>query len=132
VDIDSLIQSFMTQGGSYTVTRRQRAAYSRGIAQPTNDFTITIKACVQPATGKDLLRLPEGRRSNETRVLFTTTELDCGDVDSDFEADTVTIDGAFWEVQHVEFWTQGGFLNQTRPAGYRVIVQAPTPGTDDV
>ena len=132
MDIDSLIQSFMTQGGPYTVTRRQRAAYARGIAQPTNDFTITIKASVQPATGKDLLRLPEGRRSNETRVLYTTTQLDCGDVDGPYEAATVPIDGAFWEVQHCESWNQGGFLNQTRSAGYRVIVQAPTPGTDDI
>jgi hypothetical protein len=132
VDTAALIESFITQGGTYVLTRRQRAQVVRGVFQPTNDLTVNIKACVQPATGKDLLRLPEGRRANETRVLFTTSQLDCGDVDSAFEADTVTIDGQPWEVQHVETFNQGGFLNQTQPAAYRVIVQAPTPGTDDV
>lgn len=120
MDLASLISSFST--GTYTVTRRQADGFTRGIANPTIDSTFTINASVQPATGKDLLRLPEGRRTNETRVLFTTTQLYTGDQGQDYEADWVTIDGESWECQHVEDWVQAG-----GGVAYRCIVQAPTP-----
>ncbi len=81
-----------------------------------------IDGSVQPAGGKDLLRLPEGRRTNETRVLFTTTQLYTGDQGQEFEADWVTIDGEYWEIQHCEDWVQSG-----GGTAYRCILQAPTP-----
>jgi hypothetical protein len=123
LDLDSLIASFST-ASSYTVTRRQRSAvtFRRGIAQATIDSTLTITACVQPATGKDLLRLAEGRRTNETRAIFTTTRLFTGDQDAAYEADWVTIDGDPWEVQMVQDFVQAG-----GGVAYRCIVQAPTP-----
>lgn len=127
MDIAALIESFITQGGTYSVQRRQNTGFSRGIANAPTLSTLTIRACVQPATGKDLLRLPEGRRSNETRALFTTTQLYTGDIASAFQADQVIIDGDPWEVQHVEDWNQGGAMNQNGATAYRIIVQAPTP-----
>lgn len=91
--------------------------------QPTTETVLTIQASVQPATGKDLLRLPEGRRANETRVVFTTTQLYTGDQGDAFAADLLLIDGDPWEAQHVEVWQQSGIQG----TGYRCIVQAPTP-----
>lgn len=106
------------------MTRRARAAvtFVRGLAQPTTNTTFMITASVQPATGKDLLRLPELRRTNETRAIFTTTQLFTGDQGTAYEADLVTIDGDPWEVQHVEDWVQAG-----SGVAYKCIAQAPTP-----
>jgi hypothetical protein len=110
VDLADLVQSFSTQpgDGTYIVQRRAAATFVAGRpvqAAPTN---LSIVASIQPASGKDLLRLPEGRRSNETRVLYTTTRLLTGDQGGPNEADQVTIDGTQWEVQHCESWVQPG------------------------
>lgn len=119
MDLAALIASFATSTGSYTVTRRTKGGFVRGRAQSTTDTTLTITASVQPASGRDLLRLPEGRRMTETRVLFTTTLLLAGD--STREADLVTINGESWETQTCEQWIQAG----AQGTGYRCIVQAP-------
>jgi hypothetical protein len=122
MDLAGLVESFAT--GTYTVTRNPTAPFVRGVAQPSTQQTFAIRASVQPASGKDLLRLPEGRRSNETRVIYTTTKLFVGDAGDDYEPDTVSIDGADWEVQHVETWVQAGLQG----TGYRCIAQAPMAG----
>lgn len=112
----ALISRFQT--GTYTVTRRAAATYVAGrvVAGATSTFTIT--ASIQSASGRDLLRLPEGRRSTDTQVVYTTTELKCGSQANANESDQVTIDGALWEVQHIEAWPTGSY--------YRAIVQAPS------
>lgn len=117
LDAADLIDSFAT--GPYTVTRRAAATWSNGVAVPDpSPTTFSITASVQPASGRDLLRLPEGRRSVETRVLYTSAQLQVGAQGGALEADRVTIDGAVWEVQHVELWPAAvGY--------YRCIVQAP-------
>lgn len=124
MDVANLISSFSTgTTGLYTVTRRQSGAFLRGIAQATTDVTFNITASLQPASGKDLLRLPEGRRANETRVLFTSTQLYTGDQSLGYEADFVSVDGEQWECAHVEDWLQWGGL----AGAYRCIITAPTP-----
>lgn len=124
MDVADLISSFSTGPlGLYTVTRRLATPFRRGLAQPTTDATFNVTASIQPASGKDMLRLPEGRRANETRVLFTATQLYTGDEGLDYEADFVEVDGEVWEISHVEDWLQWAGL-----AGfYRCIIQAPTP-----
>lgn len=118
MDLADLIQSFSTEpgAGTYVVTRRLKSAFVAGRAVPdSSPTTLQIIASVQPATGRDLLRLPEARRDNETRVVFTVTALQAGgqaatdDPDEiTYEADIVTLGGAPWEVQHVESWVQPG------------------------
>ena len=121
MDLGALIRSFST--GTYSVTRRAAGGFDRGVAKGTTDSTVSVVAAVQPASGRDLLRLPEGRRSTDTRVLFTVTPLLVGDAGATYEANLVTIDGAEWEVQHVEKWTQAGAVG----VAYRCIVQAASP-----
>lgn len=116
MDASLLIERFLT--GSYTVTRRAAATITSGRAVAGAVTTLTIRASVQPASGRDLMRLEEGRRSNETRVVFTTTKLLVGEQGGANEADLVSIDGASWEVQHVETWPS------TIPNFYRVVLQA--------
>src|ERR1700742_262514 len=129
MDIASLISSFATgdglTNGNYQVTRRVACSFVKGIAQPSTGRLITIQASVQPATGKDLLRLPEGRRSNQTRVVFTTTQLYTGDQADVYAADLISIDGDPWEIQHVEEWLQAN----GDVAGYRCVAQEPTPSS---
>lgn len=116
LDASDVIASLDT--GSYVVTRRAAATYdTHGRAQPGGTSTITIDASVQPASGRDLLRLPEGRRSIETRVVFTPTALLVGAQGAANEADLIAIDGKTWEVQQVETWP--GAVGY-----YRAIVQA--------
>jgi len=126
VDLAGLIKSFSTSrpGQSYSVIRREPGGYQRGVAQPTVDQQITVTGSLQPATGADLLRLPEGRRSNETRVFFTTVQLQISDEGSPFEADIVMINGERWECQHVEQWIH----STADETAYRCILQAPTDG----
>lgn len=118
MDIASLIESFAT--GTYTVTRTTRAAPVRGREQQGTETTFDITGSSSPATGNDLKKLPEGRRTNETRVVFTATELLLGGEGAANEADTVSIDGQDWEVEHVETWRD----SSSRTLGYRCVVQA--------
>lgn len=97
-----LIASLST--GSYTVTRRAAATIDKGRDVPGRQTTLQISASVQPASGRDLLRLPEGRRATETQALFTTTLLLVGGQGSANEADLVSIEGRTWEVQNVQSW----------------------------
>lgn len=126
MDLPSFIESFAT--GTYVVTRRTAPTtqrFVRGIAVATNDVVINIRASVQPASGADMLRLPELRRTNETRVVFTTTQLVVGDAGTSVQPDLIAIDGLTFEIQHVETWVQAGLQG----TGYRCIAQAPTDGS---
>jgi hypothetical protein len=118
VDISSLISSF--SNGTFTVTRTARGSISRGVIAAGTQTSVTITAAWHPATGKDLLRLPEGRRTVETRVLYTITQMYVGGQGADYEADTVSIGGASWECQQVETWQD----TSSSRIGYRCIVQA--------
>jgi hypothetical protein len=123
VDLAALVSSFAT--GSYLVTRRQSAGFGRGgVANPTSDSTIQVLASVQPASGRDLLRLPELRRTVETRVVYTITQLQVGDQQAGVEADLIAIDGQPWEVQRVETWQQPPYQG----TAYRCIAQRAYPG----
>lgn len=119
MDAFGLIADFATNG-SYQVTRRPRGGYVNGVATVGATSTFMIQASVQPASGKDLERLPEGRRSLSTMVIFTTTKLVTGGQSSPNDADLVLIEGAPWEIQHVEQWAQQGETGTF----YRCIAQS--------
>jgi membrane protein implicated in regulation of membrane protease activity len=103
IDLDGadLIADFATD--TYSVTRRAAATYVDGIATPGATTTFSILAAVVPASGRDLLRLPEGRRSTETKTVYTASVLLVGAVGGN-EADIVTIEGDSWEVQTAGQW----------------------------
>lgn len=123
MNIPDLIGAFLTNAPAalYQVQRQAKATMLRGRKQPGALSTLSIAASVQPASGRDLLQLPEGRRSIETRVLYTTTALQIGAQDGAFESDKVSIDGRLWEVQQIQSWEASP---ATDGAYYRCIVQA--------
>lgn len=116
MDAGDLINSFST--GTYAVTRTAAATLVKGKRVAGATSTVNIIASVQPASGRDLLRLPEGRRSVETRIVYTATQLFVGAQGAGFESDVVTIDGEKWEVQQVQSW------ESVDPTYWRCIVQA--------
>lgn len=103
MNIAALVSSFAT--GTYTVTRRARNnTATRGVVNDGAETTLNARASVSPARGADLLKLPEGRRTAESKTIFTTTRLYCGEVAEAYEADRFLIDGALYELMHLEVW----------------------------
>lgn len=115
LDAADLIDSLST--GSYSVTRRPHAVFVDGIAVQQSPSTLTITAAVYQATGRDLQRLPEERRSIATMRIFTTTRLYVGaeigtSSEATYDADRITIDGVVYELQTVGAWPgQVGFYD---------------------
>ncbi len=118
MDVSSLLASFQT--GTYTVTRTPIGTVQHGKEVVGTPTTLFIDATVYPATGMELLRLEEGRRSNETMTVITSTLLYVDGAESANEADIVTIGGTDWEVQNRETWTDP----RSGSVAYRCIVQA--------
>lgn len=96
--------------GTYTVTRQTGGSYVNGIWTPGGSSTFSIVASIQPTSGEDLVRLPEGVRTRELVTVFTPTELQVKNAPAGTEADRIAYKGASYEVQTVEKWDeQGGF-----------------------
>lgn len=109
LDVADLIESFAADapnGGRISGVRRAKTTYVNGIAVAGATTPLEIIFRSRPASGRDLQRLPEGRRTEETRVGDTTTELYAGGQAAPFEADLLDIDGdgRLWEVQQVQRW----------------------------
>lgn len=100
-DLSDVISNLAT--GVYEVVRPNPAGYdsTTGLAEPDGAPTeFDIVACVQPASGKELQRLTEGRRSKTVWSVWTATALELEDV--------INIGGAECEVEHVADWTAAG------------------------
>lgn len=65
-------------------------------------------ASVQPASGRDLQRLPEGERSGEVLAVWTTLELRTADAATGVLADRLAFRGRVFEVVHVDAWQEAG------------------------
>lgn len=115
LDAASIIDDLST--GTYVVTRRAAAGTDgHGRATAPSTTTLRVAGMLQPASGRDLLQLPELRRATETRVFFTAAKLRIGGQGDRNETDLITIPAADWyndrtrrgtvvaEVQHVETW----------------------------
>lgn len=99
-------------GSAYTVTRRAAGAYASGIWADGSTSTFSITAHVQPVTGRDLKTLPEGQRAEDSRIVYTTTELRA----TAGGPDSISIGGEAYEVTRVETWSGLGGTH------YRAIV----------
>lgn len=99
MSLNGVIARFAT--GTYTVTRTAAGTLSAGHYTAGATSTFSIVASVQPASGRSLRVLAEGRRGDEVRELYTTTELRLGAAGS-IDPDTVSIDGETWEVCNVK------------------------------
>lgn len=93
-------------GDTISVTSRSGGSYAQGRWISASPTTITgIAATVQPAKGRDLLRLPENRRNLEAVRIITRTPLSAGDKSVGREADRVIFLGRQYEVEHAAEWS---------------------------
>ncbi len=97
-----------------TLTRPAPSTYVDGRKADVEDGQPTEVACaaqVTPATGRDLLRLPEGRTAAEAqRVLIEADQL--GGLVTLKVGDVMAYRGSTYEVAHVADWAaQGGFYD---------------------
>lgn len=116
MNVAGLINSFAT--GSYTVTRTARGSITRGKIAAGTTSSLTIRASVTPAQPMDLMRLAEGRRTTDTVMLITATQLYNGGQGTAYEADKVAINGESWEVNIADIWTDP----VSGSAGYRCLL----------
>ena len=92
----------------YTVTRLESNGYTDGRRNAPTASTLTILAMVQPLSGRELDRMPEGLQDKEVRAVWTTENLKVTVAGGDHEPDVITIDGAPYQVQTVENWSALG------------------------
>jgi hypothetical protein len=75
----------------------------------------SVRGSLQPATGRDLKGLPEGQRTNETKVLFSTSALRTRDGTKPPYAIAISGEGTFEVVNVADFSSLGGY--------YRYLIQ---------
>src|SRR4051812_39757163 len=100
-DLSDVIELLKT--GDYSVARPAVRAVNTTtgeIATASTASTFTIAACVQPAPGRDLKRLPEGRRKHDVKSIWTETAL--------LVQDVITIAAEAYEVEYLYDWTAAG------------------------
>lgn len=108
-DMSGVLKSFGLI--SCTVTRRASNGYdAHGRSVPSTNSTVLILAHVQPLSGRELERLPEGLRTREVRALWTESRLELPEGST--LSDLVELpDRSSWEVHAREDWSSfGNFL----------------------
>lgn len=95
------------------VTRRGRPTLSLGMYTPGATTTLAIPGVIWPATPRDVLSLPEGRRTERTVVAATKVALQGptapGDGLAGLQGDLIAYQGETFEVLRVEPWAEHGF-----------------------
>lgn len=89
--------------GSYTRTRYAAGSTADGVYTPGAPSTASIVAVVQPVSGAELKALPEGRHADDSRVVYSESELRVLPL-----PDSVTIEGAEFEVFKAKRWDAFG------------------------
>ena len=69
----------------------------------------TEKASVQPLSGKQAQLLPEGRRAEDSIIIFTVPELFTAKTSENKKADIVIYNSRRYEVWNVKIWMLPGF-----------------------
>lgn len=82
-----------------TVTRKTPGSYINGKWVPGSSSTFSIQTSWQPATGKDLEVLEEGKRQTVTYKAYPVEEIRAADPLTESEGDMITgLDGYQYEV----------------------------------
>jgi hypothetical protein len=93
--------------GAEAVTLRRFAAGSRGTDgrfAPGATTDTTIYASMQPVSGRDLQRLPEGERSRDALKAYTETALQTAEAGGLLLSDRIVYGGRVYEVFQVQPW----------------------------
>lgn len=92
-----------------TVTRASsEGEYVDGDFQPADPAILTVRAHIQPVSGREMLTFEEGERTREAIRLYADQELRPADEAAGLAADVVAYNGANYQVQRVQPWPLGG------------------------
>jgi hypothetical protein len=80
--------------GTYSVSRPGADTWTAGLRSEGAPTVFTADMSIQPISGRDLRALPEGRRVEDARAVWSSTELRVGD--------TITISDEPFEVYRVQ------------------------------
>ncbi len=101
--------------GTYMVTRPLAPTLTQGRVVPGAAQTpFATSGSMQPLSGRDLQRLPEGDRATEQLWYYTKATLLTSDVATGRVADLVNVGGVSYEVQTVEDWSASGNYYRAR------------------
>lgn len=97
-------------GNTVTITRFNAQAFdSNGrLNASTTSSTFSLTASIQPLSGRDVQRLPEGLRDRRGHSIWHTTELRPADAAAGTPGDRFTYDGRTFEVISSERWADLG------------------------
>lgn len=92
----------LTATSDLTIKRPSATVYAtNGVANAQTFTTLTTRGSWQPLKGVELRRLPEGARSSDYCVIYTSIELQA--------RDRVTVaDRGDFEVETVQTWSESG------------------------
>jgi hypothetical protein len=96
-----------------TVKRKASGHYTDGLWVDVGENTLTIKGDLQPLTPNEMQSLPEGRRIDDSQILYTETFL--RSVVGNDNPDVVLVEGVRYEVVKVYDWS--GYLKH-----YKVLI----------
>ena len=97
----SLIASM--NGKNYTLKRKNPGSYVAGKwVDGSNISGLVAFASIQPLSGKEMVRIPEGDRNRERKVAYSADELRVADPSGKYKADILTVDGQDFQVESVE------------------------------
>ncbi len=88
-----------------TLHRRAVGTRSEGRYTPGAAVDSIIYASVQPLSGRELERLPEGERQKHSVKVYTETELRTSDQAADTLADLLVINSGTFKVLRVDRWS---------------------------
>lgn len=98
MSLSGVIGRFKT--GTYNVTRTAVGVRVNQVYVPGATTVIPIDASIQPVSGRMLQDLPEGQHAEESRLVYTRTELKTRTPGTD--PDIISIDGEDYRVTRVE------------------------------
>lgn len=91
--------------GSYVVLRTAAGAYDEnGRYTAGSTSTFSINASIQPVSGRDLQRLPEGLRTLDLKSVWSRTQLFTAEAPAGMQADVITVGPHSYQVQTVLDW----------------------------
>lgn len=100
----SLIASM--NGKNYNVTRRNPGSYVNGKWVEGSLITPLVAfASIQPMTGREMMRIPEGDRNRERKIAYSADLLKVAEPTAKTKADILNVDGQDFQVESVEPWT---------------------------
>lgn len=83
--------------------------YVKGIWQNGSETEISFSGTFQPASGKELENLPEGKRSHSIYKIFAGLENEFTSSDDlkQLEADCISLNGEVYQIIKVDKWDNG-------------------------